>query len=55
MGRLTGKVAIVTGAAARGEGAGNGAATAILFAREDAAPMHRSAPSQLPRSKRDAI
>jgi NAD(P)-dependent dehydrogenase (short-subunit alcohol dehydrogenase family) len=36
MGRLTGKVAIVTGAASRGEGIGNGAATAILFAREGA-------------------
>ena len=36
MGRLDGKVAIVTGAASRGEGVGNGAATAILFAREGA-------------------
>ncbi len=36
MGRLSGKVAIVTGAASRGEGVGNGAATAILFAREGA-------------------
>ena len=36
MGRLTGKVAIVTGAASRAEGVGNGAATAILFAREGA-------------------
>ncbi len=36
MGRLIGKVAIVTGAASRGEGVGNGAATAILFAREGA-------------------
>jgi NAD(P)-dependent dehydrogenase (short-subunit alcohol dehydrogenase family) len=36
MGRLQGKVAIVTGAASRGEGVGNGAATAILFAREGA-------------------
>lgn len=38
MGRLAGKVAIVTGAASRGEGVGNGAATAtaILFAREGA-------------------
>jgi NAD(P)-dependent dehydrogenase (short-subunit alcohol dehydrogenase family) len=35
-GRLAGKVAIVTGAASRGEGIGNGAATAILFAREGA-------------------
>jgi NAD(P)-dependent dehydrogenase (short-subunit alcohol dehydrogenase family) len=34
--RLSGKVAIVTGAASRGEGVGNGAATAILFAREGA-------------------
>jgi NAD(P)-dependent dehydrogenase (short-subunit alcohol dehydrogenase family) len=36
MGRLTGKVAIVTGAAPQAEGVGNGAATAILFAREGA-------------------
>jgi NAD(P)-dependent dehydrogenase (short-subunit alcohol dehydrogenase family) len=36
MGRLSEKVAIVTGAASRGEGVGNGAATAILFAREGA-------------------
>jgi NAD(P)-dependent dehydrogenase (short-subunit alcohol dehydrogenase family) len=36
MGRLDGKVAIVTGAASRGEGVGNGAAAAILFAREGA-------------------
>ncbi len=36
MERLAGKVAIVTGAASRGEGIGNGAATAILFAREGA-------------------
>ena len=34
--RLAGKVAIVTGAASRGEGVGNGAATSILFAREGA-------------------
>jgi NAD(P)-dependent dehydrogenase (short-subunit alcohol dehydrogenase family) len=31
--RLQGKVAIVTGAGARGPGLGNGKATAILFAR----------------------
>ncbi len=36
MARLTGKVAIVTGAASRGDGVGNGAAAAILFAREGA-------------------
>jgi NAD(P)-dependent dehydrogenase (short-subunit alcohol dehydrogenase family) len=36
MGRLSGKVAIVTGAAARAEGVGNGAAVAMLFAREGA-------------------
>jgi NAD(P)-dependent dehydrogenase (short-subunit alcohol dehydrogenase family) len=36
MDRLAGKVAVVTGAASRGEGVGNGAATAILFAREGA-------------------
>src|ERR1051325_3829564 len=34
--RLAGKVAVVTGAAPRGEGVGNGMATAILFAREGA-------------------
>jgi NAD(P)-dependent dehydrogenase (short-subunit alcohol dehydrogenase family) len=36
MGRLEGKVAIVTGAASQAEGVGNGAATATLFAREGA-------------------
>lgn len=36
MGRLEGKVAIVTGAAAQAEGVGNGAAVAMLFAREGA-------------------
>jgi NAD(P)-dependent dehydrogenase (short-subunit alcohol dehydrogenase family) len=36
MGRLAGKVAIVTGAASQAEGVGNGAAVAILFAREGA-------------------
>jgi NAD(P)-dependent dehydrogenase (short-subunit alcohol dehydrogenase family) len=36
MGRLSGKVAIVTGAAAQAEGVGNGAAVAMLFAREGA-------------------
>ena len=35
-GRLDGKVAIVTGAASRGEGVGNGKAMALLFAREGA-------------------
>ncbi len=35
-GRLDGKVAIVTGAASRGEGVGNGKAMAILFASEGA-------------------
>jgi NAD(P)-dependent dehydrogenase (short-subunit alcohol dehydrogenase family) len=34
--RLKGKVAIVTGAAPRGEGVGNGMAVALLFAREGA-------------------
>jgi NAD(P)-dependent dehydrogenase (short-subunit alcohol dehydrogenase family) len=34
--RLKGKVAIVTGAGSRGEGVGNGKATAVLFAREGA-------------------
>ena len=36
MDRLKGKVAIVTGAASRGEGVGNGKAMAMLFAREGA-------------------
>jgi NAD(P)-dependent dehydrogenase (short-subunit alcohol dehydrogenase family) len=36
MGRLTSKVAIVTGAASQAEGVGNGAAVAMLFAREGA-------------------
>ena len=36
MNRLADKVAIVTGAASRSEGVGNGAATAMLFAREGA-------------------
>lgn len=36
MGRLAGKVAIVTGAGTRGEGVGNGKACAILYAREGA-------------------
>ena len=36
MGRLTGKVAIVTGAASQAEGVGNGAAVSMLFAREGA-------------------
>src|SRR5438093_4067952 len=35
-GRLSGKIAIVTGAGSRGAGVGNGKATAILFAREGA-------------------
>jgi NAD(P)-dependent dehydrogenase (short-subunit alcohol dehydrogenase family) len=35
-GRLKDKVAVVTGAAPRGEGVGNGMATAIMFARESA-------------------
>ena len=35
-GRLKGKVAVVTGAAPRGEGVGNGMATALLFAKEGA-------------------
>lgn len=35
-GRLTGKVAIVTGAGTRGEGIGNGKACALLYAREGA-------------------
>src|SRR5260370_4963340 len=35
-GRLKGKVAVVTGAAPRGEGVGNGMATALVFAREGA-------------------
>jgi len=35
-GRMDGKVAIVTGAASRGEGVGNGKAIALLFAQEGA-------------------
>ena len=35
-GRLENKVAIVTGAASRDEGIGNGKAIALLFAREGA-------------------
>jgi NAD(P)-dependent dehydrogenase (short-subunit alcohol dehydrogenase family) len=38
-GRLDGKVAIVTGAASRGDGVGNGKAIALLFAREGARVM----------------
>jgi len=34
--RLTGKVAIVTGAGSRGEGIGNGRATAVILARHGA-------------------
>src|ERR1700761_3067719 len=34
--RLTGKVAIVTGAGSRAEGIGNGRATAVIFARHGA-------------------
>lgn len=36
MGRLSGKVAVVTGAGAQGPGWGNGKAAAVLFAREGA-------------------
>ena len=36
MGRLANKVAVVTGAASQAEGVGNGAAVAMLFAREGA-------------------
>src|SRR5881628_3767679 len=35
-GRLSGRIAIVTGAGSRGPGIGNGKAAAILFAREGA-------------------
>jgi len=35
-GRLSGKIAIVTGAGSRGSGLGNGKATTMLFAREGA-------------------
>src|SRR5687768_10866593 len=37
--RLAGKVAIVTGAGSRGEGIGNGRATAVLLARHGAKVM----------------
>src|SRR5262249_9643914 len=45
-GRLAGKVAIVTGAAPRSPGVGNGSAVAILFAREGAkvVVVNRSGP-----------
>ena len=39
LGRLEGKVAIVTGAGSRGPGVGNGKATAVLFAREGASVL----------------
>jgi NAD(P)-dependent dehydrogenase (short-subunit alcohol dehydrogenase family) len=39
VGRLAGKVAIVTGAGSRGAGIGNGKAAAILFAREGASVL----------------
>ena len=39
MGRLSGKVAIVTGAGAQGPGWGNGKAAAVLFAREGASVL----------------
>ena len=39
MGRLSGKVAIVTGAGAQGPGWGNGKAVAVLFAREGASVL----------------
>ena len=38
-GRLTGKVAVVTGAGPRGAGMGNGKAASILFAREGASVL----------------
>jgi NAD(P)-dependent dehydrogenase (short-subunit alcohol dehydrogenase family) len=38
-GRLAGKVALVTGAGSRGEGVGNGRASAITFAREGASVL----------------
>ena len=52
--RLKGKVAVVTGAAPRGEGVGNGMACAILFAREGAKVVlvnrgWRAAPRRWPR------
>jgi NAD(P)-dependent dehydrogenase (short-subunit alcohol dehydrogenase family) len=39
VGRLAGKVAVVTGAGSRGPGIGNGKAAAILFAREGASVL----------------
>jgi NAD(P)-dependent dehydrogenase (short-subunit alcohol dehydrogenase family) len=55
MGRLTGKVAIVTGAASRAEGVGNGAATAILFAREGANVVLVNRNAERARSLEDRI
>ena len=37
--RLTGKVAVVTGAGSRGAGVGNGKAAAVLFAQEGASVL----------------
>ena len=55
MGRLNGKVAIVTGAASRAEGVGNGAATAILFAREGAKVVLVNRNAERARSLEDRI
>ena len=58
VGRLVGKVAVVTGAASRGEGVGNGMATAIAFAREGAKVVdgaaHSGAAAACRKLERDA-
>ena len=51
-GRLKDKVAIVTGGAPRGEGVGNGIATAILFAREGARVVLVNRNTTVPKSLR---
>lgn len=55
MGRLSGKVAIVTGAGAQGPGWGNGNATAVLFAREGATILAVDLRSELAEETRAII
>jgi NAD(P)-dependent dehydrogenase (short-subunit alcohol dehydrogenase family) len=55
MGRLTNKVAIVTGAASQAEGVGNGAAVAMLFAREGARVVLVNRSLERGRALEDAI